>query len=154
MSTNNSRYTFTQANNYAWRPIAAIVVLGIWLGIVAFQSIGQNENSLLPPATFKLAATVDLSTRSYDDHQLATLAFDEPTTLSILFTAQNVATDYLDLRLVAQSDDTLVILRSEKYRTDHDGGGLWEQFVTPGEYRLMLTAIKGSGLFTVYWDGR
>jgi hypothetical protein len=44
-----------------------------------------------------------------------------------------------------------VILHSEDYRTDHDGGGLWEHSLPPGTYRLVLTAEQGSGMLSVYW---
>jgi len=81
-------------------------------------------------------------------------SLEETAVVGIFFTIRDIDTTYFDLSLSGLDGDSLVILHSEDYRTDRDGGGLWEQSLPPGAYRLVLTAAQSPGALSVYWGYR
>lgn len=105
-----------------------------------------------PPPDFQFVAEVDLSDQAYDGEILGELTLAETADVAIYYTIPNLNAANFDLTLKGQNDNDLVILHSEDYRTDENGGGTWEKSLTPGTYRLALTAAEQSeGVLSVYW---
>ena len=71
--------------------------------------------------------------------------------VGIFFTLQDLDSDYFDLRLVTPEGEEITILHGETMRTDQNGGGLWEESLQPGAYRLLLTAHQSPGRVALYW---
>ncbi len=118
------------------------------VGCAAF--LGDQHG--MPPSNYQQAAEVDLAAQPYDEELLGELALTETAAVAIFYTLPKADTAYLDLRLIGPEDGDRVILHSENYRTDEDGGGIWEQELPAGTYRLVLTAEPGPGVLSVYWD--
>ena len=130
----------------------ASLVPGFFFVIILFiASCQANEAKLAPPPDFQLVAEVDLSDQSYDEEIVGKFTVAETAVTTLFYTLPNADTSYFDLSLIGPADDSLVILHSENYRTDKNGGGTWEQNLTPGTYQLILTAEPGPGVLSVYW---
>lgn len=131
-----------------------ILLAALALSIMTFASsctAVSRQASLLPPPDFLPLAEVDLSSRPFDREILGQFTLDETAVTTIFYTLPNAETAYFDLSLIGPEDESRLILHSEDYRTDQNGGGTWEQSLPPGTYRLELTAEMGSGLLSVYW---
>ena len=77
----------------------------------------------------------------------------ETAVITLTYLVPNVETAVFDLTL-AGPEDNYVILHSEDYRTDENGGGSWEHNLTPGSYQLLLTATQTTGTVSVYWQSK
>lgn len=118
--------------------------------LLAMGCTGQNEQ--IPPDA-ELLAEVDLATQPYDAAVVGEFDVAETAVITLTYLVPDVATAVFDLTL-AGPDDNYVILHSEEYRTDENGGGSWEHNLAPGSYQLLLTASQTDGTLTVYWDSK
>jgi hypothetical protein len=110
----------------------------------------QTENTG-PPPDFQFVAEVDLSAQAYDEEILGELTLAETADVAIFYTIPNLNTSGFDLSLKGQNDDRVLILHSEDFQTDENGGGTWEKNLMPGTYRLALTAAQSDSVLSVYW---
>jgi hypothetical protein len=124
-------------------------VVNLWLLLLAVGC--RRTESLTVPADFQQLVSVDLSTQAYNEEILAEFTLTETAVTNIIYLLPNVNTPYFDLSLNGPGNDSLLILHSENYHTDASGGGIWEQTLTPGKYRLALTTEPSSGILSVYW---
>jgi len=131
-----------------------LVVLSFSIILVAAAStavyLRASQLSSLPK--FQLVAEADLASRAYDAEILAQFTVGEKRLIGLFYTLPDAELPYFDLSLIGPGDQRQVILHSEDYRTDQNGGGSWQQHLTPGSYRLALTAEPGRGLLSVYTD--
>ena len=139
--------TFRPVWRYLQAALAMLVITAV-VGCAAFQN---QATGMASPAELQPVAEIDLSTRPYDQERLGQFTLTETAVVTIAYTLPNIDTSYFDLRLVESQGESLVILHSEDYRTDENGGGTWQQSLTPGAYRLLLTAEQSPGILTVYW---
>ena len=130
---------------------STLLILNLLVIILGTGCANINRNNFVPPPDFKPLAEVNLSTESFDQEILGQIAVEEEAIVSIFYGLSNAETTYFDLSLIGPEGENLVILHSEDYRTDEQGGGTWEQSLPPGDYRLVLTADQGSGLLTIHW---
>jgi hypothetical protein len=128
--------------------VRGLLFIIIVAGCIACQNQAAGTVS---PADLQPVAEIDLSTRPYDGENLGEFTLEEAAVVTIAYTLPNVNTTSFDLRLNDSEGESLVILHSENHRTDENGGGTWEQSLTQGEYRLVLTADQSPGVLTVYW---
>ncbi len=128
-----------------------IMLLAMLSALILF-AVGCNagQTGLTPPPDYQTVATVDLSAQPHDGAEVGQFTLTETAVVNIFYTLPNIDTTYFDLSLSGPNGDNLVILRSETFRTDENGGGSWEQRLSPGEYRLLLTAPQTSGTLSVY----
>ena len=143
----------------AQTPTTRTLLLALGLIVILVLAVSSmlaqgRKTRLAPPADFQQAAEIDLSARPYDAETLMQFSLEETAVVGIFFTIRDIDTTYFDLSLSGLDGDSLVILHSEDYRTDRDGGGLWEQSLPPGAYRLVLTAAQSPGALSVYWGYR
>ncbi len=89
--------------------------------------------------------------QSFNEEALAEFTLEETAVVKIFYTIPNIDTSYFDLSLKGSDGGNIVILHSEDFRTDKDGGGTWEQRLPPDVYRLMLTTSQTPGTLSVYW---
>jgi hypothetical protein len=133
----------------AWGLLIGLFTLSAWL----FWRQNQNNSTTVPP-DFQLAARVDLTARSYDGETVAQLRLEETAVVHIYYTLPNIDLTYFDLKLMGADGDTHLILHSEDYQTDKNGGGVWEERLSSGVYQLVLTAPQTTGTLSVYWTSK
>lgn len=146
MTKNSIRQCTKQAiTRHLIMPLAMLSVL-----VLFAVGCDGGRTGLTPPPDFQAIATVDLSAQPHDGAEVGQLTLTETAVVSIFYTLPNIDTPYFDLSLSEPNGDKLVILRSETFRTNENGGGSWEQRLSPGEYRLLLSAPQTSGILSVY----
>jgi len=148
MSTNSIRQRLTNAQSKFFVPL----IVGLLIFVLLTVSCQANQAELVPPSDFQLVAEVDLSAQLYDEETVGEFTLAETAVTRIFYTIPNIDTTNFDLSLIGPNDDSLVILHSEDFRTDEDGGGTWEQRLPAGDYRLVLTAPQTPGTLSVYWN--
>lgn len=105
---------------------------------------------MTPPPDFQPLAVVDLAAQAHAAEMVGQFTVTETAVVSLFYTIPNIDTTVFDLSLSGPDGDSIVILHSEAFRTDDNGGGTWEQSLPPGEYRLLLTAPQTDGTLSVY----
>jgi hypothetical protein len=133
----------------------------VFVGFVLFAALSagcttvlQKEETPAPPPHFESLAQLDLSAGPVTDQVVGEFTLDETAEVGIFFTLQELNSDYFDLRLVTADGEEITILHGEAMRTDQNGGGLWEERLSPGAYRLLLTAHQSPGRVALYWGQR
>ena len=130
------------------------LLIGLFV-LSAYLFWRQNQNNLaVAPPDFQLAAKVDLSAQSYDGETVAHFSLKETAVVRIYYTLPNIDLAYFDLSLMGSNGDSHLILHSEDYQTDENGGGAWEERLPRGAYQLVLTAPKSPGTLSIYWEIR
>ena len=124
----------------------------VWLSVLLLIPLlagctGQNDQ--VPPDA-ELLTEVDLAAQPHEAAVVGEFEVAETAVVTLTYLVPNVETAVFDLTLTGP-DDNYVILHSEDYRTDENGGGSWEQSLAPGSYQLLLTASQTDGTLTVYW---
>jgi len=74
----------------------------------------------------------------------------EPAVVGIYYALQNVDTGDFDLSLEPADGQRIVPMGANRLRTDRNGGGLWEEALPAGTYRLLLSAAQSQG--TLSWS--
>ena len=152
MSTDLKRKPQTQPASRISLSVPGVLIIMLVVGCRASQN---QEAPLAAPADFEpIAEEVNLSARSHDAETLGQFTLEETADVGVFFSIQQIDTPYIDLSLIGPDDESRVILHSEDYRTDADGGGLWEGSLPPGTYRLVLTADQSPGILSAYWSYR
>jgi hypothetical protein len=129
-----------------------IVVSAIFTTLLAGCTASANrEETPAPPPHFEDLVQLDLSTGPVTDQVVGEFTLDETAEVGIFFTLQELNSDYFDLRLITPDGEAITILHGEEMRTDQNGGGLWEESLQPGAYRLLLTAHQSPGRVALYW---
>ena len=145
-----SRFHRTPARRWLLAVSLMIVVLvaaGTWTLLLQTRNAPARQT---PPPNFQLVTEVDLSSGSHNGETLLSFTLDEPSVVGIYFAIEQIDTRSLDLRLVGADGQSAVLLHAEDYRTDRDGGGLWEQRLEAGTYQLLLSAAQSPGRLAVY----
>jgi len=133
-------------------PATALLMLSLLVIMLAIGcTAGKKGTALTPPPDFQTLAEVDLSAHPFDGEIVGQFTLEETAVVSLFYTLPNIDIPYFDLSLIGPDDSSLTILHSENYRTDENGGGTWEQSLSPGTYRLALTSEPGPGTLSVYW---
>jgi len=140
-----SRFTISASTRH-------FIILLTTLSVLILFAVGCNaeQTGLTPPPDFQPVATVDLSAQPHDGTEVGDFTLTETAVVNLFYTLPNIDTTYFDLSLSGPNGDNLVILHSETFRTDENGGGTWEQRLSPGKYRLLLTVPQTSGTLSVY----
>lgn len=129
-----------------------IVVSAIFTTLLAgCTAFANREETPAPPPHFEDLVQLDLSTGPVTDQVVGEFTLDETAEVGIFFTLQELNSDYFDLRLITPDGEAITILHGEEMRTDQNGGGLWEESLQPGAYRLLLTAHQSPGRVALYW---
>jgi hypothetical protein len=123
--------------------------IGLGLLILA-AATGCTTVQRTVPTNYQAVAEIFLPDRSFEAETIGEFTVEETAVVSIFYTLPNVDTTYFDLSLVGSDGDSHLILHSEDYQTDENGGGTWEQSLPPGIYRLVLTAHQSPGVLSVY----
>lgn len=146
MFTNSTRQTTTQA-----RLMRLIKLITGFFSIILFaMSCTAGQSQQMPPPDFQLVAQVDLSDHAYEEEIVGQFTLAETAVVTLFYTLPNANTTYFDLSLIGPEDDSLMILHSEDYHTDENGGGMWEESLAPGTYQLALTADPSGTVLSVY----
>lgn len=142
MFKNLTRQTFTQ-----W--LSVLFMISLLTAGCQTDPIQQT-----PPPDFQLVAEVNLSDQAYDEEIVGEFTLTETAVASIFYTIPNIDTNEFDLSLSGPDGESFVILHSENFRTDENGGGAWEQSLPAGVYQLALTASQTPGTLSVYWTSK
>jgi hypothetical protein len=144
------RETLTAGTGTALCAMAAILTLGMFSAFLLNHLPASHPlEKLSPPAGFRAVAEIDLSRQIYSAETLAEFTVDQPAYVGVFVIVRDINTSYFDLRVVGPDGDSSVVLHGEGYRADHDGG-LWEENVSPGTYRLVLTANQSPGNAAIF----
>jgi hypothetical protein len=147
MSTNSTRQRLTNAQSKHF----VSLIEGLFIFVLLTVSCQTDQAQPTPPPDSQLVAEVDLSAQSYDEETVGEFTVTETAVTHIFYTIPNIDTTEFDLSLSGPNGDNFVILHSENFRTDENGGGTWEQTLAPGTYQIMLTASQTPGTLSVYW---
>ena len=150
MSTNSIRQLLTKAQTKYFVP----PIVGLFIIVLLTVSCQTDQARPTPPLDFQFVAEVDLSAQPYDEKMLGEFTLAETAVTSIFYTIPNIDTTIFDLSLSGPDGESFVILHSENFRTDENGGGTWEQSLPAGDYQLVLTASQTPGTLSVYWTSK
>lgn len=103
------------------------------------------------PLHFQSLAAINLAEQAYEAQTVGEFTLADPATVTIDFALEEVDASIFDLRLITPAGDSLLILHSEDFRTDRQGGGQWEQNLPAGSYQLLLTAQASHGFMSLSW---
>ena len=121
--------------------------------IISLMTVGcTRQNEQISPDA-ELLTEVDLAAQPYEAAMVGEFEVAETAVITLTYLVPNVETAVFGLTLAGPEDD-YVILHSEDYRTDENGGGSWEQTLVPGSYQLLLTASQTAGTLSVYWQSK
>jgi hypothetical protein len=96
---------------------------------------------------------IDLSTQAYSSETLAQFSLDKPAYVSVFIAIRNINTTYFDISVMGPDGYSSIVLHGEGYNAYEDDG-LWEKNLSPGTYRLILTAHQSPGTASVYLKTR
>jgi hypothetical protein len=111
------------------------------------------KNSLdrfAPPQGFVPVAQIDLSAHAYPAETLTQFTLEKSAYVGVFVAVRNINTTYIDLSVIGPDGYRSTVLHGEGYNAAQDGG-LWEQNLPPGAYRLVLTSHQSPGTVSVYW---
>jgi hypothetical protein len=130
--------------------MASVMIACLFLAFSANRAAARIPlGQFAPPQDFQPVAQIDLSSRAYSEETLAQFSFDQATWVGVFIAVRDIHTTYFDLSVTGPGGYHSVILHGEGYRADQDGG-LWEQDLPPGAYRLVLTSERSPGSASVY----
>ena len=138
-------------NNKRPFPTTILLILTLLMMMAIGCTAGKNSELMTPSPDFQPLAEADLSNQSFNEEIMGEFTVKETAVTSLFYTLPNADTPYFDLSLIGPDDARHLILHSENYRTDENGGGSWKQSLTPGTYQLALTAEQSAGILSVYW---
>lgn len=134
-------------------PAVRLTLLGLgFLVLATILFVLLASDDIGPPPNLQPAGEVDLASQAFTAESVLEFALDETAMVSIFYGLRDIDTSFLELSLSPADGESEVLLRSEGLRTDREGGGLWEQELLPGSYRLLLTAAQGQGTLAIYWN--
>lgn len=130
--------------------MTSILILCIALTFALNNVVADPSlNSFSPPQGFEPVAQIDLSKQAYSNETLAQFTLDEATFVGVFLTVRNINTTYFDLSVIGPEGYTSIVLHGEGYNTDRDGG-LWEEYLLPGTYQVVLTSHQSPGTASVH----
>jgi hypothetical protein len=134
------------------RAISKLAVVSIVAVLVAGCIVSPRQAAQpVPASSFQPLAEVNLGDQSRDGDTVGLFTLEETAVAGIRYTLKNVDTAYFMLSLVAADGTSYLILESEDYRTDENGGGFWQKDLAPGTYRLVLSAPQSPGAMSASW---
>ena len=130
--------------------MTAIMLFCVVLVMVANGSAANNSlDPFTPPQDFNPVAEIDLSTQAYPSETLAEFTVGERDHVGIFVRVRHINTTYFDLSVTGPDGFHSVVMHGEGYNAAQDGG-LWEQFLPAGTYRIVLTSHQSPGDVSVY----
>ncbi len=135
----------------AWRWVLAGGVIAaalIGAGMLLTSTLG--DGLLKPPKGFDLADTVDLSTRNVEAETIAMFNLPRAGDVAIFIRVTGIDTHYFDVALAPSQGPSLLLLHSEDVSIVASD---WQkQYRLPaGDYGIVLTSRKSSGMLKVYF---
>jgi hypothetical protein len=144
------REPFTAGTQTLLPVMGVILVLAIFSAFLLNKSAANSSlEKLVPPADFKVVAEIDLSRQPYSAKTLAEFTVEEPAYAGVFIIVRDINTSYFDLRVLGLDGFSSVVLHGEGYKANRDGG-LWEEKLLPGTYRLVLTSNQSPGNAAVF----
>jgi hypothetical protein len=130
--------------------IAGIMTVCLIIVFTLNTSASKNLlNKFSPPQDFEPVAQIDLSTRAYPSETLTEFRLEVQTYVGVFVSIHNIDTTYFDLSVIGPHDFTSTVLHGEGYKAFQDGG-LWEENLPPGVYRVVLTSRQSPGTASVH----
>ena len=125
-------------------------MLAAWIGagILVTSTLGNGLHQ--PPKGYNFAATVDLSSR--DRHAETIASFDLPKAgdAAIILRVSGIDTSFIDVTLVPSQGVPLLLMHGEDVVSTYSE--TQNQYRLPaGDYKIVLTSRKSSGILDVYF---
>jgi hypothetical protein len=130
--------------------IAGILTVCLVVVFTLNTSASKNFlNKFSPPQDFEPVAQIDLSTRAYPSETLTEFHLETQTYVGVFVAIHNINTAYFDLSVIGPDGFNSTVLHGEGYNAFQDGG-LWEENLPPGAYRVVLTSHQSPGTASVH----
>jgi hypothetical protein len=129
--------------------MVSILIFCFGISIITNNLIAEKPAGLVVPDNFQSIALIDLSVRFYENEILMQFSLVESSDIEIYFMVENIDTTFIDLRLTGTTIEDRIILRGEDFKSNL-GGGHWHETLPPGEYKIVLTSDKSSGIVNLY----
>ena len=120
MLKNSTRRLLTKAQTKYFVPL----IRGLFIFVLLTVSC-QTDRTQQQSPDFQLVAEVDLSARPHEGEVVGEFTVGETAVTHIFYTSPNIDTTIFDLSLSGPDGESFVILHSENFRTDAEGGGTW-----------------------------
>lgn len=132
-------------------PIMASLMAFCAILVFTFNSFAAKNplDRFSPPQGFAPVAQIDLSTRAYPAETLAQFTLEKSAYVGVFIMVRDINTTYIDLSVIGSDGYSSTVLHGEGYSAAQDGG-LWEQNLPPGHYRIVLTSHESPGSISVY----
>jgi len=137
------------SKNYKNVSVVIAITLMLFAAVMVATRQSASRSAAVPP-NYQRLAEVDLSDGPFTNAVVGELMVGETAVTHLRLSLPNLDTPRFTLRLQAENGETYTVLHAENYRTNHDGGGDWEETLPPGTYQLRLTAAQSAGAVTVY----
>jgi hypothetical protein len=141
----------TRKPAHAWRWVlmgGVVAVALIGAGILEVSTLGDG----LPqqPKGYILVATVDLSSRNMEAETITRFTLSKAGDAAIFLRVSIIETRFIDVSLVPSQGDSIQLLHGENFASaSSDSQNLYR--LPAGEYKIVLTSQKSSGILQVYF---
>ncbi|HSM24231.1 MAG TPA: M50 family metallopeptidase [Anaerolineaceae bacterium] len=131
-------------------PIMLAVIVGVTgISILLNTFVVQKQSEFSVPENFYSIAAVELSTDNYDAINLYQFSIHEPTFVGIYLEVENLNTTLIELRLTKPENKDEILFYGKDIQSDK-GFSLWQETLPVGDYQLIFSSDKGSGIFSLY----
>ena len=135
----------------AWRWVLAggvVVAALIAAGILVVSTLGNGLPA--PPKEYNLAATVDLSARDMEAETIARFDLAKAGDALIFLRVSGIDTRLIAVSLVPSQGESIQLMHGEEFASAASDSQI--QYRLPaGEYGIVLTSRKSSGILQVYF---
>ena len=130
--------------------MAGLMALGAVLTLSLNLSAANSPLAKFsPPQDYVPVAQIDLSIRAYFNETLTAFSLEKASYVGVFISVRDINTTYFDLSVAGPDGYNSTVLHGEGYNADQDGG-LWEDYLPPGTYQIVLTSHQSLGTASVY----
>jgi hypothetical protein len=132
---------------------AVISAMGAILAACLLITFTLNRSAVRAPLSapddFTPAAQIDLSAQAFSDVTVSEFTLTERSYAGVFVVIRGINTTYFDLSVTGPDGYHSTIIHGEGYNAFEDGG-LWEQNLPPGTYRVVLNTHQSPGTVSVH----
>jgi hypothetical protein len=134
-----------------WRlGIAGTVVVAALIGAWTLVTSTPGDGLLALPNGYRLAATLDLSTRNVQAETIARFELPKAGDAGILLRVSGIDTKFIDVTLVPSAGPALQLMHGEDFSSTASDSQ-YQYRLPAGEYGIVLTCRNSSGILKVYF---
>ncbi len=133
---------------WRWALVGGVVLTAlIGAGLLVTSTLGSGLPR--PPSGYTLAARIDLSSRSRQNETVASFDLPKAGDAAIILRVTGIDTSFIDVTLVPSQGTPLLLMHGENLVSA--ASEVQNQYRLPaGNYKIVLTSGKSSGILEVY----